>query len=143
MNVHHRRRLTFIVLIVCAIATATSLALYALQQNINLFYSPSQVATGEAPRDHEFRLGGLVKKNSVRHAAKNLQVSFIVTDNKQQVIVRYNGVLPDLFREGQSVVVDGKLNSHGEFIADQVLAKHDEKYMPKEISAMLKKKTAS
>lgn len=138
MNVLHKRRLTFVLLIIMAVTAAAVLSLYALQQNINLFYSPTQIVQGLAPVDHEFRLGGLVKKNSVRHVANSLQVTFLVTDNNKQIRVNYNGVLPDLFREGQSVVADGKLNSQGIFVADQVLAKHDEKYMPKEVKEILR-----
>lgn len=140
MNSLHKRRLTFILLILCAVAAAAGLALYALQQNINLFYSPTQIVTGVAPHDHEFRLGGLVKAGSIQHTPNNLRVTFVVTDNNKQVSVNYDGVLPDLFREGQAVVVEGKLNAQNIVIADQVLAKHDEKYMPKEVADILVKK---
>lgn len=138
MNSLHKKRLVFILLIICSVAIATSLALYALQQNINLFYSPSQVAAGQAPHDHKFRLGGMVKEGSIEHASSGLLVSFIVTDRAQEVKVKYNGILPNLFRDGQGVVIDGKLDGEGNFWADQVLAKHDERYMPAQVRAMLK-----
>jgi cytochrome c-type biogenesis protein CcmE len=141
MNTHHKRRLTFVALIVGAVAAAASLALYALQQNIDLFFSPTQVVQGLAPTNQEFRLGGLVAKNSVRHTINSLQVIFLVTDNNKQVQVNYTGVLPDLFREGQAVVVEGKLNSQKIMFADQVLAKHDERYMPKQVKEILRKAT--
>lgn len=139
MNALQKRRLTFISLIVCAVAAAAGLALYALQQNINLFYSPSQVVGGQVPHNRELRLGGLVAEHSVQHATNNLRVSFVITDNNKQVPVVYNGVLPDLFREGQAVVIEGKLNNQNTLIADQVLAKHDERYMPAEVAAILHK----
>lgn len=139
MNAIHKRRMVFVLLIIGAVIAAASLSLYALQQNINLFYSPSQIVAGQAPLDHEFRLGGLVAKNSVVHANQSLLVTFKITDNAKAVDVSYNGVLPDLFREGQAVVVEGKLNTRGVLIADQVLAKHDERYMPKQVAAILKK----
>jgi cytochrome c-type biogenesis protein CcmE len=141
MNTLHKRRLTFILLILCAVAAAAGLALYALQQNINLFFSPTQIAQGLAPANQEFRLGGIVANNSVHHTTNSLLVTFLVTDNNKQVRVNYNGVLPDLFREGQAVVVEGKLSAQHIMIADQVLAKHDEKYMPKEVKEMLRKKS--
>jgi len=138
LNPIHRRRLTLILIIIIAVAVATALALYALQQNINLFYSPSQVAAGQVPVNHAFRLGGIVQAGSVKHAPDSLQVVFTVTDNKKSVLVNYTGILPDLFREGQAVVVEGKLTTQGTLQADQVLAKHDEKYMPAAVKAMLK-----
>lgn len=139
MNALHKKRLLLTVLIVGLVASVIFLVLYALRQNINLFYSPSQVVAGEAPYNHIFRMGGLVQVGSVRRSANDLQVAFVVTDHVKTVAVNYVGILPDLFREGQSVVVQGKLSSHGIFVADQVLAKHDEKYMPKQVAAILEK----
>lgn len=139
MNYIHKRRLMLLCLIITSITVTVGLALYALQQNINLFFSPTQVVNGEAPRDHTFRLGGLVAKGSVQHAKNSLAVTFIVTDQKNNVPVEYTGILPDLFREGQAVVVEGRLNPHGGMQAEQVLAKHDERYMPKEVQAILQK----
>lgn len=115
------------------IAGATGLVLYALKQNINLFYNPSQVVQGLAPVKHHFRLGGLVAAGTLHKDPNSLKVNFDITDNKNHISVEYTGVLPDLFKENQSVVVEGQLSPKGYFRATQVLAKHDEKYMPKEV----------
>lgn len=130
MNRLHKQRVLILLVIVSSIAVAVGLGLFALQNNINLFYSPTQIKAGMAPMNHVIRLGGLVEKGSVRHATQQLQVSFVVMDQNHRVPVDYKGILPDLFREGQSVVVEGKLDAQGTFIAGQVLAKHDEKYRP-------------
>lgn len=139
MNHHHKQRLIYIFVIIGAVVAATSLALYALQQNINLFYSPSQMVAGSVPLNHKCRMGGLVQLRSFQRKQNSLQVSFRVADQKKSIQVNYTGVLPDLFREGQSVVVEGQLNSQKIFIADQVLAKHDERYMPATVAAMFAK----
>lgn len=139
MNRFHKQRLLFISLLVGCLAAATSLALYALQQNINLFYYPSQVVRGLAPANHKFRLGGIVEEKSLKRIPKSLKVSFLVTDNSHNIKVIYEGILPDLFREGQAVVVEGKLDSDGTLKASQVLAKHDEKYMPASVKNMLER----
>lgn len=138
MNYIHKQRLVLVVLIITCVAIAAGLSLYALQQNINLFYSPTQIAAGQAPVDHNVRLGGIVKAGSVQHTPNSLQVRFVVTDKQQDIIVQYNDILPDLFREGQSVVVEGRLNADHVFIADQVLAKHDERYMPAAVKNILR-----
>jgi cytochrome c-type biogenesis protein CcmE len=101
------------------------------------------VAEGQAPRDERFRLGGMVEKGSVHRAPGSLEVSFVVTDFKHELPVHYSGVLPDLFREGQGVVAHGRLGANGVFVADEVLAKHDEKYMPPEVARALKKEAAT
>lgn len=139
MHPARKQRLLFILGLVLASAIAVSLALFALQQNINLFYSPTQVLAGKAPRNHIFRLGGLVVPGTIHHAPHGLRVSFALTDKKNQVTVYYRGILPTLFRAGQGIVVQGKFNAQGEFAADQVLAKHDANYMPPEVAAELKK----
>lgn len=131
--------LTGIVLIVLGTGAATALALRAFQENLLYFYSPSQVAAGEAPAGRPFRLGGLVAVNSVRRDPQSLAVSFALTDTLQSVEVVYEGVLPDLFREGQGVVANGRLLPDGRFEAAQVLAKHDENYMPPEVADSLAK----
>ncbi|MFI4963007.1 MAG: cytochrome c maturation protein CcmE [Legionellales bacterium] len=131
------RRLLLISLMVLGIIIAVGLTLYALQQNISLFYTPSQVALNEAPQNQLIRIGGLVQKDSVKHGA-GLHVSFVVTDNQHQVPVEYEGILPDLFREGQGIVVQGKMDAQGHMQATQVLAKHDENYVPPEVAASLK-----
>ena len=132
MNQKRKKRLMIIVLIILGTGITTALILQALQQNINLFFTPSQVVAGEAPPNHNFRLGGMVAKNSVnRTKDEGLTVSFAIEDGANSVIVNYTGILPDLFREGQGIVAMGKL-VNGEFKAEEVLAKHDENYMPPE-----------
>src|SRR5690606_27831248 len=111
----------------------------ALQQNINLFYNPTQIASGEAPQDARIRAGGMVKENSVSRSADSLDVEFVVTDYAHDVTIRYRGILPDLFREGQGIVALGRLNENGVLVADEVLAKHDENYMPPEVTQALEK----
>jgi cytochrome c-type biogenesis protein CcmE len=116
---------------------ATYLVLNALEGNLSYFFSPSQVHNGEAPKDHVFRLGGMVEKGSVKRAEGDLTVNFVVTDNNKTMAVAYTGILPDLFEEGQGVIAQGKLNADNVFIADEVLAKHDENYMPPEVAAAM------
>ena len=139
MNPKRRNRLLIIALLVLGVGTAVALALVALNENINLFYSPTQVARGEVPQGHTFRVGGLVADGSVRREGQGLMVSFDVTDGPHRVTVDYTGILPDLFREGQGIVAQGRLNPNGRFTADQVLAKHDENYMPPEVAEALMK----
>ena len=103
-----------------------ALALSALQQNINLFYTPTQIANGEAPKDTRIRAGGMVRDGSVQRSQDSLEVQFVVTDFAKDVTIRYHGILPDLFREGQGIVALGKLDADGVLVADEVLAKHDE-----------------
>jgi len=117
---------------------ATGLTLLALRENINLFFSPSQIVEGTAPSNTTIRLGGMVVAGSVQRGA-NLGVTFVLTDLAEQVTVTYEGILPDLFREGQGIVTQGKLDSTGRFVAEQVLAKHDETYMPPEVNDALRK----
>jgi len=113
-----------------AIALATYFVLNAFESNLVFFFSPSQIASGEAPKNRTFRVGGMVKTGSVKR--DNLTVNFVVTDTAQDVKVAYTGILPDLFREGKGVVAQGKLDATGHFTATEVLAKHDENYMPPE-----------
>ena len=117
---------------------ATGLALLALRENINLFFSPSQIIEGTAPSNTTIRLGGMVVAGSIQRG-DNLGVTFVLTDLAEQVTVAYEGILPDLFREGQGIVTQGKLDSTGRFLAEQVLAKHDETYMPPEVNDALRK----
>ena len=133
-----RRRLLFIGLGLAAVAIATALVLNALSSNVMFFYSPSQVEAGEAPRQSAFRLGGLVESGSLKRGADGLEMRFVVTDGAHSIPVSYRGLLPDLFREGKGVVVAGRLNDKG-FAATEVLAKHDENYMPPEAADALKK----
>ncbi len=138
MNPQRKKRLFLILGLLVGVAIAVGFALSALQQNINLFYTPTQIANGEAPLDTRIRAGGMVEKGSVQRSADSLDVRFVVTDFNKSVPITYRGILPDLFREGQGIVALGKLNAEGVVVADEVLAKHDEKYMPPEVSKALK-----
>ncbi len=129
-----RQRMLFIGLVVAGVALSAGLALRAFQENLLYFFSPSQVVAGEAPDARTFRLGGMVVEDSVTREPGSLTMSFVVTDYVHSVPVSYTGVLPDLFGEGQGVVAHGRLNSDGNFIAEEVLAKHDENYMPPEVA---------
>jgi cytochrome c-type biogenesis protein CcmE len=120
------------------LGVASALVLNAFQDNLVFFFSPSQVTTHEAPVDRSFRLGGLVEEGSVKRSSDSLAVHFVVTDGAKTIPVVYNGLLPDMFREGKGVVAQGKLDKDGVFRADQVLAKHDENYTPKEVADTLK-----
>ncbi len=134
MNPKRKKRLILASLIVAGVAVSVGLMLLALRENINLFFSPSQVAAGEAPSGHVFRLGGLVEEGSVRREDDGLTVHFVVTDTAEKTPVVFTGILPDLFREGQGIIAQGKLDSGGVFKADEVLAKHDEEYMPPQVA---------
>ena len=138
MTPRRRQRLVLVGLIVVGCTIATGLALLALRENINLFFSPSQIVDGTAPSNTTIRLGGMVVAGSVQRG-DNLGVTFVLTDLAEQVTVTYEGILPDLFREGQGIVTQGKLDSTGRFVAQQVLAKHDETYMPPEVNDALRK----
>lgn len=133
-----RKRLYLVVAILVGVAASTLLAARAMRDNLAYFYDPSQVASGSAPRDRGIRVGGMVTQGSVRRTPGSLEVRFDVTDFQHTVTVRYSGVLPDLFREGQGIIAHGRLGPDGAFVADEVLAKHDEKYMPPEVKASLK-----
>jgi cytochrome c-type biogenesis protein CcmE len=133
------KRMMFIVVGLAGVAAVFALVLNALQSNINHFFSPTEVAANKAPADRTFRLGGLVEKGSLVREDDGLTVHFKVTDNIDTIMVTYTGILPDLFSEGQGMVAQGKLGTDGVFIADEVLAKHDEKYMPPEVAEALKK----
>lgn len=137
MNPKRKQRLTIVVLIVLGVSAATALVLTAFRENLLFFYSPSQVMAAEAPVNRNFRLGGLVEEGSVRREGDGLTVHFVVTDHKASTPVVYTGILPDLFREGQGVVALGRLGPDGVFIAEEVLAKHDENYMPPEVAEAL------
>ena len=133
MTPQRRKRLFLVLGIVAGVGIAAALALMAFRQNVTLYFIPSDVAAGKVQDDRAFRLGGMVAKGSVQRTPGSLDVRFTVTDFKHDVPVTYTGVLPDLFREGQGVVVHGQLRN-GSFAADEVLAKHDEKYMPPKIA---------
>lgn len=133
MNPTRRRRLLLVVALLAAAAIATTLIALALQENLTYLHTPSQVRNGEAPAQARFRLGGVVCEQSVRRKDGTLQVDFAVTDRVRQVPVRYTGILPDMFREGTSVIATGRLEGDT-FAAEEVLAKHDEAYMPREVA---------
>jgi cytochrome c-type biogenesis protein CcmE len=134
MTPQRRRRLYLVLGIVVGVGIAAALALSAFRQNVTFYFIPTQVSQGAVHGDESFRLGGMVSKGSVQRVPGSLQVSFVLTDFKHDVPVSYTGVLPDLFREGQGVIAHGHLDSGGVFVADEVLAKHDEKYMPPKIA---------
>lgn len=136
MNKRSRRKV-LVLGIVFGVATSTVLGLTAFEENLLYFYSPTQVKTGEAPGTHAFRVGGLVVDGSVKREPDSLMIQFDITDNEESMTVEYTGILPDLFREGQGIVAMGRFDSNGHFVANEVLAKHDEKYMPPEVAAAL------
>jgi len=131
------KRLAAIVAGLAALGVAAALVLNAFQSNLVFFFSPSQVAAGEAPRDRAFRVGGLVQVGSLKRSREGLAVQFVVTDTAHSIPVTYSGMLPDLFREGKGVVAQGKVGADGVFRASEVLAKHDENYMPPEAAKAL------
>lgn len=137
MHQQRKRRLISLLLLLSSAAIATALTLFALRDNINLFYTPTQVVAGDVLTDQRFRLGGLVVEDSIERAVEGLGVRFAVTDQRHVVYVSYEGILPDLFRAGQGVVATGHLQADGVFQAEQILAKHDENYMPPEVQAAL------
>jgi len=137
MNRRSRRKV-LIIGVVFGVALAAVLGLTAFEENLLYFYSPTQVKAGEAPDTHSFRVGGLVVAGSVEREPDSLKIAFDVTDNTETMRVEYTGILPDLFREGQGIVAMGNLQPDGRFVAQEVLAKHDENYMPPEVAAALK-----
>ncbi len=137
MRRKRKQRFIVVVLILTGIGVSVGLTLKALEKNINLFFSPSQIASGEAPGHINFRVGGMVVVGSVERNPDNLEVTFDLTDTAEAVTVAFTGILPDLFREGQGIVALGSMQGD-RFIADQVLAKHDENYMSPEVSEALK-----
>ncbi len=138
MKPRHKR---FILVGSCAaaVAAAVGLILVAFESNIQLFFSPTQVVAGEAPLSRNFRIGGLVEEGSVKRAEDGVTVRFAVTDTARAILVTYKGILPDLFKEGKGVVAQGRLEADGVFHATQVLAKHDENYMPPEAATALER----
>jgi cytochrome c-type biogenesis protein CcmE len=133
------RRLIAVMVVLVGVGVATALGLTAFRKNILYYYTPSQVATGAAEVGRPFRMGGLVAMGSVQRVPGTMTVHFTLTDMQRSVPITYTGILPDLFREGQGIVVHGSLGGDGAFTADEVLAKHDEKYMPPEVAAAIKK----
>ncbi|HLU62332.1 MAG TPA: cytochrome c maturation protein CcmE [Gammaproteobacteria bacterium] len=133
-----QQRMFFVVLVIAGVAVAAAFGLRAFQENLLYFYSTSQVHAGDVPLDRKFRLGGIVVDGSVEREAGSLTVRFVLTDTQTTVPVEYTGILPDLFREGQGIVAHGRVNDDGLFVADEVLAKHDENYMPPEVADSIK-----
>jgi cytochrome c-type biogenesis protein CcmE len=131
------RKLALIALVVAALGVAVALVLNAFNSNLVFFFSPTQVANGEAPSGRAFRIGGLVEAGSVKREADGLTTRFVVTDTAKSMPVTYTGILPDLFKEGKGVVAEGSLGADGIFVATQVLAKHDENYMPPEAASAI------
>ena len=136
----NKKRIIKILVFFFAITSFSSILIYALSQNMIYFYTPTQVHNSEAPIDSNIRIGGMVKVNSVKKINNSLKVNFTVHDLEQELNVTYTGILPDLFGEGQGVVMTGKLISKKNFLAEEVLAKHDENYMPPEVADMMKEK---
>ena len=133
-----QKRMLFVALGILGVGVASMLAISALRSNIAYFFSPSQVLANEAPANAVYRLGGLVVKDTMMRQEDGLTVTFDVTDNAETVKVSYTGILPDLFGEGQGVVTKGRMGADGVFLAEEVLAKHDESYMPPEVADTLK-----
>lgn len=131
------KRLAVIVVAVVGLTVASLFVLNAFRSNLVFFYSPTEVLAGKAPHDRPFRIGGMVEKGSVQRSPDGMKVTFVVTDLNQRLPVQYEGALPDLFREGQGVVAQGRLGDGKSFIAKEVLAKHDENYMPPEAAKAL------
>lgn len=136
-----RKRLLAVLAIVAGVGAATALAMRAFDDNLLYFYNPTQVLAGDAPQSRTFRVGGMVTEGSLKRTEGTLAVQFVVTDYKHSIPVHYEGLLPDLFREGQGVIAHGHLTPSGEFVADEVLAKHDENYMPPEVAESLHQPT--
>lgn len=137
MKPHRKKTLGIILFIAAGLSVAIGLSLYALSSNIDLFFTPTQIAAGEVEPGQRIRVGGMVKEGSVQHNEEQLQVNFIATDYAHDVDVQYNGILPDLFREGQGIVAEGSITPEGQFVASRVLAKHDENYMSVEVKAAM------
>ena len=137
MKPHRQKRLAIVLFIAVGISVGIGLTVYALRQNLNMFYTPTQVAAGEVPPGREIRVGGMVKEGSEWYAANSTEMGFVVTDYARDVPITYDGRLPDLFREGQGIVVEGLIDQSGAFQASRVIAKHDENYMSPEVKAAL------
>ena len=137
-----QKRFVYIAVAIAAVGVAVGLVLYALRGNVNLYFTPTQVFNNEVPSGRSFRIGGLVEEGSVKREKDGLTVNFVITDMHKSIPVVYKGILPDLFKEGKGVVAQGKVQANGVMLADEVLAKHDENYMPPEAADALKKAQA-
>jgi cytochrome c-type biogenesis protein CcmE len=143
MKPHRRKKLGIILFIAAGLSVAVGFTAFALKQNINMFYTPTQVAQGEVGSGQHFRIGGMVKTGTVIGAPDSLKVSFVTTDFVSDVPIQFEGMLPDLFREGQGIVAEGEMDAAGVFQASRVLAKHDENFMSPEVKAALDASRAS
>lgn len=141
MTPARKKRLSLIAVLILGTGLAVGLILKAMDENVMFFFSPTQVKAGEAPKNRPFRIGGMVVMGSVKRSSDSVKVTFDLTDNESTVTVEYSGILPDLFREGQGIIANGRLNEQGQVVAEEVLAKHDENYMPPEVASMMKPKT--
>ncbi|MEH6550901.1 MAG: cytochrome c maturation protein CcmE [Pseudomonadales bacterium] len=139
MHPIRRQRLIIVIFIVLGASLAAALIFYAMRENLNLFYSPTEIAEGKAPMGKRIRAGGMVRESSVLRSDNSLEVRFVVTDYQNDVSVVFNSILPDMFAEGQGVVATGELGGDGILYAEEVLAKHDEEYMPPEVHDALQK----
>ena len=140
MTPARKKRLALIVLMLAGVGIGVGLALQSLNENIMFFFTPSEVAEGKAPKNKLFRVGGMVVDGSVSRPGDGLTVKFDLTDNQRSVTVSYAGILPDLFREGQGIIANGRLDDRGKFVAQEVLAKHDENYMPPELAEAMQQR---
>ena len=138
-----KKRILMVCMMIAGISVAALLILTAFEKNLMYFYSPTEIINGEAPQSRSFRIGGLVVSDTVIRNPDDLKVSFVLTDTVNEIKVIYDGILPDLFREGQGIVANGKLKSENVFVANEVLAKHDENYMPPEVADALEKAGAN
>src|SRR4030065_1630136 len=138
-----QKRFMFIVAAVAGLAAAVGLVLNALDNNVSLYFTPTQVFNNEAPHGRSFRIGGVVEEGSVKRGADGLTVNFVITDRHKSIPVIYKGILPDLFKEGKGVVAQGRVEADGVMRADEVLAKHDENYMPPEAADAMEKAQAA
>ena len=139
MKPARKKRLFFIIFLIAGVTVAAAFAMYAFNQNLMFYFSPTDVRQGKAPVNKIFRMGGMVVEGTFKKEPKSLKVHFDLTDYEKTVSVEYEGILPDLFREVQGIISRGKLNTQGIFVAEEVLAKHDENYMPPEVAESLKK----
>lgn len=139
MSPTQTKRMLLVLLLVTGVSVGVGLILFALSNNVNLFYTPSEVKAGTVPTEHAIRVGGMIEAGSVTRG-EGLSVSFVVTDFAENLTIEYNGILPDLFKEGQGIVAQGTLQDNHLFKATQILAKHDENYMPPEVKASLKER---
>ena len=143
MTPTRKKRLLAVVLILIGVGIATAVFLTAFKENILFYKSPTEVLQGDYPKARNFRIGGMVKKGSINKSTTSLDVEFLVTDYAKDVKVQYSGLLPDLFRDDQGMIAIGQLDDNGVFQAEEILAKHDENYMPPEVAASMKEKSAT